>query len=235
MSSKQIASGALSAEHTRGLSKASEAGHSTVDSKWMDSKLEYQVELLALEPIRPQYFCSRGEFENRLTTLVRLASQTRVRLIYGTISIDEQFLEGENLAKDHLEETMVEFENAFINYIRVPRKYVPPAKNISRKRKSDATGYTGLSGNFDMARGTPSTTNKPRMIEFIMYDCDPATARKKAKALKNLAQPLCFTLLVPYAYRLFAPFLVNTWPDALGDVLAWHKNHGGHHPYHRPQ
>ena len=111
-------------------------------------------------------------------------------MIYGTISIDEQLLDGENLAIDHVEETIGEFENAFINYIRVPRKYVPPAKNNSRKRKSDKTGYTGLSGNFDMARRIRSTSDMPRMIRFIMYYCDLATARKKAKALKKLAQDL---------------------------------------------
>ena len=161
-------------------------GHppSTADS-------DREIEIGGINPVElSEYFCSRSEFRDRLHALMGMSKLSKTNLVYGLITLKEEFLDQEELSLDWAEDAIARLENAFIKSVRVPRKFVHPENGVNKKRRSDGADYKKMKGNFDLARRIPSTVDKPHRIEFILYDCDMKSAMEKTKNFEMLALEL---------------------------------------------
>ena len=143
-----------------------------------------------------QYFCTRAEFQSRLNALLHWASNSNPSIVYGTITINEDFLDTGDPLIDSAENAIAKFEEFFVKNIRVPRKYAPPGESSSKNRKTDQPGYKDIKGNFDLVRRVPSTISRPNMLEFILYECSVPSAMKKAQKFKDYAREVGLSIKV---------------------------------------
>ena len=137
-----------------------------------------------------QYFSTREEFEDRISTLIDRARKTDLNTIYGTIKIKESFIDGEHSSIDSIDDAIARFEDVLIRNIRVHRKYTPPVGSERKKRKSDKLDNNNFGENFDLACRAPTTPDNPDMLNFILYDCGYGDALKKIKKFEDVAQDL---------------------------------------------
>lgn len=159
------------------------------DLSHIDFEMGEKIELTGSDASsRLQYFCTRAEFRSRLEALLRWASNNKPSIVYGTVTINEDFLDVGDPSIDSAEGAIAKFEDFFVRNIRVPRKYMPPGETSSKKRKTDNPSYKDIKGNFDLVRRVPSTINKPHMLEFILYECGLHSALKKTKKFEDFAR-----------------------------------------------
>ena len=166
------------------------AKHKGADLSHIDFEKGEQIELTGtIDSSSLQYFCTRAEFRSRLDALLHWASNSNPSIVYGTVTIKEDFLDVGDPLIDSAESAIAKFEDFFVKNIRVPRKYEPPPGG-SKNRKSDNPNYKELKGNFDLVRRVPSTINKPQMLEFILYECPQQSALIKGKKFEAFAREI---------------------------------------------
>jgi len=173
-----------------------QAEDSTPDFSDVDFEQAEQIELTGQPDINFQYFSTREEFEDRLNALMGFASKTNLSTIYGIIALKVDHHDVESTGSGSAEDKVTRFTNIFIRSLRVPRKFIPPNRIDSERRKSDQPEYTNIRGNFDLACRTLPTKNNPHLLEFVLYDCRYEDAIKKMEGFKESARDLGLSIEV---------------------------------------